>query len=798
MTFRPRVSSVFATALLLLSGCGSAAEPEDSSDPDAGGKADDASALEAAVCLQQAVHPNDVLARLLADTPNALHGDGSAVITNYTAWPIYDPGAASARMDASITRRIDDPAEARANIASRYGDCEGAVAEHLKANKPNVYIYFSGFGGADQNNSLVGQAAILRWINQRDPNALIFSINWNCAASDDPFCASNTAALAATEDSPHVASMNRAIDVIVPQIASQGVADQLKAQIGGFGQQQQGYDSAHSHSMQLAAQLIDQLLVADQGENGESLLGDIRIAGYSMGAHSAAQLLVQDFTGNGGGFDWSADACEGGGSQCSVAELSKVKWSLAMGLSGWSHALRTQNGLDSGSAPSLQQRAQFENGGLFRAADSSYRSKLAVLNRRMDPTSNSDDTFQRGFLDIFYGDYNHYSHDYDMPLFIDERFVRVLDAFVESEETKDVPELGIITDNASKVDFDDCIEGERCDAMTGYVAHVENRSHAELAVPRVTVTTTDGAPHPESNNNVAAELTSGDDPIALRTFDQEDLRGGVELYLRPQFDLDEAGVHGLFSYGSCRGSDEDLMPRAWIEEGDLVMSMNYLGETHEVRVNAADAGLATGKWSHLAFNWELPVESLSPPHDSPADLAAALPGMADDLAEHQVALVLATGLSKPLATTYKRQRGAGAMTIFVNGNAVMEAPLGDADSSRECLAAAEVLSSQPYEVNGDEFPSFNPYAGYDAERGDLVAFSATQVLGTKCKAYQVRNTTAFFGCAESDAVNLDADIDDIALIWGPGRTDFVNVDHTTGAPTRWPIGVEYDAEPLRL
>ena len=172
--------------------------------------------------------------------------------------------------------------------------------------------------------------------------------------------------------------------------------------------------------------------------------------------------------------------------------------------------------------------------------------------------------------------------------------------------------------------------------------------------------------------------------------------------------------------------------------------------------------------------------------------------MAPDLQKHQVALVLATGLGKPLATTYKRQEGQGAMRIFVNGEMVVEADLGTAESSRECLPAREVLAGERYEVNGVAFPPFVPYARYEPGSGDVVAFSPEQVLGTKCKAYRVRNEEVFFGCAGSEGVNADADMDDITLVWGPGRTDYEDIDHETGEPVTWPIGVDYDATPLRL
>ncbi len=798
--FTYRSSTWAVAAALSLGACGeNDGQSDDDDENGEGGKADDASdPLAAAVCLQRAVERNDVLQGLLANIPGALNDDGTAVIANYTAWPVYDPDASSAAMPADVTRRITDPNKARANLASRFGDCEQAVGDHLERARPNVYIYFTGFGGADQNNSLIGEGAILRWINERDPSALIFSINWNCAASSDPFCERNTSELAATDKDAHVQSMNRAIDVIVPQLAGAQVAKELKATIGQFGQQQRGYDSALSHSMSLAASLIDQILVADKGEDGESLIGDIRIAGYSMGAHAAAQLLVQDFTDGGGGFQWSTKACADGSNTCSVSGLTKVKWSLSMGLSGWSHALRTQNGLDDGTPRDPSDMAQFENGGLFRADAPEYAGKLAILNRRMDPAGNSDDTFERGFLDLFYGDYNHYSHDYDMPLFLDQGFVRALDAFLENPGTRGVKELGIVVDNASKLDFDGCKPNAECSAGAGYVAHFENRSHAKLDIPRVKVQATDGVDHPEEVIHAAAAMDPGSEPITLRTFDQEDLRGGVELYLRPRFDVSARGMHGLFSYGSCSGSTDELMPQAFIADGDLVMQMAYQGAQFEARVSAADAGLQDGQWTHLAFNWELPVESLTVQHDSASDLAAKLPGMIDDLQTHKLALALATGLRSPLATTYKRQKGQGTMTIFANGEVVAEAALGTAESARQCLPAADVLSAETYQVNDTTYPEFNPYARYQRKNGDVVALAPGQPIGTRCKAYRVRNTNVFFGCAQSEGVNAEADMDDIMLVWGPGRTEFDNINHNTGKPSIWPIGVKYGAARLRL
>ena len=84
-----------------------------------------------------------------------------------------------------------------------------------------------------------------------------------------------------------------------------------------------------------------------------------------------------------------------------------------------------------------------------------------------------------------------------------------------------------------------------CEAPTGYVAHEQNRSHAVLDVPVVQVRTVDGVDHPEKAVDRAATFVDGERPIAMRTFDQEDLRGGVELYLRPHYDPAEKGTPAL-------------------------------------------------------------------------------------------------------------------------------------------------------------------------------------------------------------------------------------------------------------
>jgi hypothetical protein len=258
----------------------------------------------------------------------------------------------------------------------------------------------------------------------------------------------------------------------------------------------------------------------------------------------------------------------------------------------------------------------------------------------------------------------------------------------------------------------------------------------------------------------------------------------VEFYFRPRFDPGDGARHGLFSYGSCAGSQDDLMPQAYVEDGQLVLTMSYQGEQYEVAVAAA--GMARDEWAHLAFTWELPVVSLSHPASPPA------------LQQHQAALAMAAGIRKAQPTTYKQQQGEGYLRIYVNAELAAEAALGTSSSSRGCLKASEVLSTESYKVGSATYPPYLPYARYEAPSGDMVALSQSQVLGTKCKAYRVRNTQAFFGCAGSEAVSAEGDMDDILIVYGPGRTQYENVKRGSGAPQNWPLGQSYDAEPLRL
>ena len=414
------------------------------------------------VCTQAAAYPNGPLAKILRAEGGELGPGDAPIIGNWTAWPTYDASGDSAAYDPNIVKARESATDARENLASRFGSgCKTKVKKHLQTKKPNVYVYFTGFGGASANNSLVDEGALLHWINKRDPKGLIFSINWSCADSHDTWCKDNAVKLKVLPTSPEYKKMEQTVNAIAPQ--AMATVQQILAMTDA---NQEGYNTALSHAMQLGALLVDQLLVADDGGK----IGDINFLGYSMGAHAASQILVQDFLGDGKGFQWTrAGQCDDGGNTCTVAHLKKVKWSLALGLSGWSEALLSYNGFNAAGVPSrpAEDTAQFRNGGLYRIKDDRFNGKGNVFNRRMDPTSNSDDTFQRGFGDIFFSDYNHYSHDYSMPLFVMPGFVRALDAFLEAPQVTDSKDLGIAFDNAGLVDFDDCPADGDCNAQTG-------------------------------------------------------------------------------------------------------------------------------------------------------------------------------------------------------------------------------------------------------------------------------------------------------------------------------------------
>jgi hypothetical protein len=122
------------------------------------------------------------------------------------------------------------------------------------------------------------------------------------------------------------------------------------------------------------------------------------------------------------------------------------------------------------------------------------------------------------------------------------------------------------------------------------------------------------------------------------------------------------------------------------------------------------------------------------------------------------------------------------MAIYVNGSKVGESPLGSATSSRDCLPFAQVIAGGPYDVNGTQFPTYNPYSGYSGD--------AVQNLGmpaTLCKAYRIRNTEVEFGCAggtADDSVTAAGAMDNILLVVGDGRSEYPDVS-SNGEPQAW-------------
>jgi hypothetical protein len=213
-----------------------------------------------------------------------------------------------------------------------------------------------------------------------------------------------------------------------------------------------------------------------------------------------------------------------------------------------------------------------------------------------------------------------------------------------------------------------------------------------------------------------------------------------------------------------------------------VFSMSYGGQRYSASAPLSATKLKKGAWTHLAFGWDLPVVSIADP---------SRPDFQANVAKYGPALVLAAGLTKPSPSTFQRQQGQGKLMIYANGKLVASSPLGSAASQRDCLASGDVVGTRQYDADGEAYPPFSPYASYD---NSPVSNGVEMGLGTLCKAYRVRNEQAFFGCAQSSSgVNADADMDDITLIWGPGRTKFDDVGEG-GAPKLWPIGSSYGSK----
>ena len=57
-------------------------------------------------------------------------------------------------------------------------------------------------------------------------------------------------------------------------------------------------------------------------------------------------------------------------------------------------------------------------------------------------------------------------------------------------------------------------------------------------------------------------------------------------------------------------------------------------------------------------------------------------------------------------------------------------------------------------MNGAPYPTFIPYASYDQSAASDQVSLGGQPIGKSCKAFKIRNTSAYFGCAKSAASKL--------------------------------------------
>lgn len=90
----------------------------------------------------------------------------------------------------SVFKKPTDPKESIDILIDQFApNCDAAAIrdriENGLNNQPvDIYIYFSGYGAEMQANTTSSDHHMLKWINQRDPNSLIISVGWNCAAAE--------------------------------------------------------------------------------------------------------------------------------------------------------------------------------------------------------------------------------------------------------------------------------------------------------------------------------------------------------------------------------------------------------------------------------------------------------------------------------------------------------------------------------------------------------------------------------------------------------------------------------------
>ncbi|MEZ4815234.1 MAG: hypothetical protein R3A80_08540 [Bdellovibrionota bacterium] len=742
-----------------------------------------------------------------AEAPCTAIIDGDEHVNNYSNFaPLRERNSQVAGNEAAIQAFYDtyyrnptSQEEARKLVGNLYNkagwldpSCPQKVAEHMKTH-PNVYIYVGGFGQHVQlNEQYIDAAEVVKWINHRDPNALVISLGWSCdsaVSAGHTWCREKAKEYiiedghpifqnlkARTKDSPTKAILEQ----MKPYAVSNGTA----------------YNESLTHSLEMSAYLVNLLLSAE--------VNKIHFVGYSLGAQVVTEIMSFDYNPSDTkeGFPWAMrGACSNGQKICRVSELSQVEWGLAMGAPGWTPAMRNSyNAFDESTGLSPQNKAerdQYENGGLLRIQDATfnrrlpdgslvprelkYYGKLVVNNKRYDPTSVADDSYERGIGGSFLFEYNHYGHDYNRPYFWNKTWVNTVEKFLENKEAKNLKEWGIVWESGANFDFEDC-KNSSCNPDSTYAVHQSMNSHYGLVPMRPTQAVR--VVEDSGTKAVALEVAS-DNALKAYAMDQEDLRGSVEFSWKPKFDLASNQLHGLFSYASCEGSNEDLMPQAYVKNGELVFETRYQGRNYQAFVDAAtlSSKVRKGEWAHLSFGWELPTQSLA---DIFNDLPTNDPQRMGMIQKYRDGIFFAAGLMRAPRTSMRKQQSTvmnpGKLSIWVNGEKLSEAPLGEFNAERNCLSKEEVISSQQFELFDGVFPAYNPFTGYFS---DAITLSNGAAIGKTCKAYKIRNNPVYFGCAKSSTTNAASLMDNVRIVFGSPRTSFPEISPAGGLPKTW-------------
>jgi hypothetical protein len=267
-------------------------------------------------------------------------------IPNYADFPpqasLNDPQLSHAFYRDYYRAPPQTPAEAQSLIANLFTDdnqnpCRQKILSRFADSSrpaPRVYIFFTGLypGLESQSNRKTDAAEVLKWMHERDPGALIFSMNWHCKAAQDegyPWCDKNAKDISIPPTHPAIKNISRSLRVLGNKNISE---EQIQSGLVG---QQQSFTRALSSSVDTATHLVNVLLTAG--------VTQIRVAGWSMGANAASDFMLANFNAPPAraGFTWTKPGvCDDGSQTCTVAHLKSLKWVLSMGAPGWSHALR--------------------------------------------------------------------------------------------------------------------------------------------------------------------------------------------------------------------------------------------------------------------------------------------------------------------------------------------------------------------------------------------------------------------------------------------------------------------------